>query len=202
MTKEEIRNQIKEKLSTLSQEARIAESKKICTKIINSKDYTSCTSLLAYMPLSDEVDVLPVIYDALNCNKNIFIPRITPKTNQMDFYRYDHTTKTASGSFGITEPDPEDVKSFPSFLSSSKTTQKILILFPGRAFTLSGKRLGRGKGFYDIYFSQLTESLSLSLSLPSSFSLDIKKSGVCFACQILDDIPTTPDDILMDNIYF
>ena len=195
MTKQEIRKQIKEKLSSIPEELLIAESKKICSQIIKSEVYNSCTTLLAYMPLPDEVAVTPVISDALNQNKDVFIPRITPATNQMEFYRYDTRTKTAPGSFGITEPARDEAQSFATFLSNSKATHKILVLVPGRAFTLSGKRLGRGKGFYDIYFSQLADTLSLTS--PS----DIKKSGVCFACQILEDLPTTPDDILMDNIF-
>ena len=67
--------------------------------------------------------------------------------------------------------------------------EHILVLVPGRAFTKDGKRIGRGKGFYDIYFSQM----------PQIF--DIRKSGVCFSQQIMPDLPTTPDDIMMDIVF-
>jgi 5-formyltetrahydrofolate cyclo-ligase len=195
MTKDQIRKEIKEKIAALSESELKAQSEALCSKIIESKLYTSCTALLAYMPLKDEADVTPVIQDALSKGKKVFLPRVFPETNQMEFYRYDTRTKTAPGSFGITEPARDEAQSFAAFLSNSKATPKTLVLVPGRAFTLSGKRLGRGKGFYDIYFSQLADTLSLTS--PS----DIKKSGVCFACQILEDLPTTPDDILMDNIF-
>ena len=33
--------------------------------------------------------------------------------------------------------------------------EHILVLVPGRAFTKDGRRLGRGKGFYDIYLSKI-----------------------------------------------
>ncbi len=200
MTKNEIRKEIKKKLASIPQENRANESAAICSKIINSNDYKACTTLLAYMPLSDEVDIRPVISDALTGGKEVFLPRITPDTNQMEFYRYDKTTQTASGSFGITEPVPDEAQNFFKFLESSSASHKILVLVPGRAFTLSGKRLGRGKGFYDIYFSRLAAGATLH-SLPSSLPLDIKKSGVCFACQIMADIPTTPDDVLVDEVF-
>ena len=197
MTKSEIRKDIKTRIASISGAELKAESQTICQKIISSQDFVSCTALLAYMPLSDEVDITPVISSALNQKKLVFLPRITPQTSQMEFYRFDKTTHTAPGSFGITEPEANNSQSFTTWLSqfADKQTQneKVLVLVPGRAFTKDGRRLGRGKGFYDIYFSQINKDFSNSP--------EIKKSGVCFACQILADIPTTPDDVIMDSIF-
>ena len=198
MSKQIIRKKIKEKLAFIPASDLNAESVSICQTIINSKDYKTCTTLLAYMPLQDEVDISPVISDALNNNKEVFLPRIIPGTNQMEFYRYTACTHTAPGSYGITEPEADEANNFLRFLESAaqsenkaQSPKQILMLFPGRAFTKDGRRLGRGKGFYDIYFSRLNAL---------GFSKDIKKSGVCFACQLVADIPTTPDDIIMDLI--
>ena len=162
------------------------------------------------MPLADEVDVLPVISDALKKGKKVFLPRVFPDTSKMEFYRYEEGTETAAGSFGIQEPEADEAKSFSRFLERmsineyspaahssnyvdipepSQSAEHILILVPGRAFTKSGSRIGRGKGFYDIYLA----------SLPQIF--DIKKSGVCFSEQLLPELPTTPDDVLMDNVF-
>ena len=209
MTKAEVRKQIKETLSAVKSSLP-AQSRKICEQILASTRYTSCTTLLAYMPLADEVDVLPVITDALKKKKKVFLPRVFPDTNKMEFYRYEAGSETSTGSFGIQEPEADEAKSFSRFLEKmsineyspaahssnyvdipepSQGTEHIFILVPGRAFTTSGRRLGRGKGFYDIYLS----------GLPQIF--DIKKSGVCFSQQLLPDLPTTPDDVMMDNVY-
>lgn len=211
MTKAEIRKQIKELLASSSVKATLSsQSREICELILSSKHYTSCTTLLAYMPMADEVDITPVITDALNKKKKVFLPRIFPGTNRMEFYRYDNTTNTEKGSFGITEPAADDSKSFTKFLEKmsineyspaahssnyvdiapiDQSREHILVLIPGRAFTKDGRRIGRGKGFYDIYFSRV------------SIIFDIRKSGVCFSQQLLPDLPTTPDDVLMDNIF-
>ena len=210
MTKAEVRKQIKENLAKVKA-GLPAQSRKICEQILSSPRYTSCTTLLAYMPLADEVDILPVITDALNKRKKVFLPRVFPDTNKMEFYRYEADTKTSSGSFGIQEPEADDAKSFSRFLEKmsineysptahssnyvdipepSQSAEHILILVPGRAFTKNGRRIGRGKGFYDIYLA----------SLPQIF--DIKKSGVCFSEQLLAELPTTPDDIMMDNVFY
>ena len=209
MTKAEIRKQIKETLN-LVKTGLPSQSRKICNTILGSSRYTSCTTLLAYMPLADEVDVLPVISDALKKGKKVFLPRVFPDTSKMEFYRYEEGTETAAGSFGIQEPEADEAKSFSRFLERmsineyspaahssnyvdipepSQSAEHILILVPGRAFTKSGSRIGRGKGFYDIYLA----------GLPQIF--DIKKSGVCFSEQLLPELPTTPDDVLMDNIF-
>ncbi len=209
MTKTDVRKQIKETLSTVKA-GLPAQSRDICAQILASTRYTSCTTLLAYMPLADEVDIQPVIADALKKGKKVFLPRVFPDTNKMEFYRYESGTETSAGSFGIQEPEADETKSFSRFLEKmsineyspaahssnyvdipepSQSAEHILILVPGRAFTKNGRRIGRGKGFYDIYLS----------GLPQIF--DIKKSGVCFSEQLLTDIPTTPDDVLMDNVF-
>ena len=210
MTKQEIRKEIKNKIKALSPEEMKKESDDLCHIILDSKLYTSCTTLLAYMPLADEADISPVIQKALSQGKKVFLPRVFPDTNQMEFYRYDKDTQTENGSFGIAEPPADKSLSFTRFLEkmsineyspaagssnyvniapSESPVEHILILVPGRAFTKDGKRLGRGKGFYDIYLSKM----------PLIF--DIKKSGVCLPCQLLAELPTTPDDVLMDNVF-
>ena len=211
MNKSELRKQIKETLSSpVIKDTLASQSREICSQIISSRLYTSCTTLLAYMPLKDEVDIRPVIEAALKSGKKVFLPRVWPESNRMEFYQYDEKTLTKTGSFGILEPEPNEEKSFSELLKKmsineyspaahssnfvdieeQEDSQKhILILVPGRAFTKDGRRLGRGKGFYDTYLSKI----------PSIF--DIKKSGVCFSQQLLPDLPTTPDDIMMDNIF-
>ena len=191
MSKQIIRKKIKEKLASIPASDLNTESVSICQKIINSKDYKTCTTLLAYMPLQDEVDISPVISDALNNHKEVFLPRIIPGTNQMEFYGYETASQAKKGSFGIMEPAADEERNFFRYLNNAKDKQKILMLVPGRAFTKDGRRLGRGKGFYDIYFSRLAEY---------SFYKDIKKSGVCLACQLLADLPVTPDDVVMDSV--
>ena len=211
MNKAELRKQIKETLaSPVIKDTLASQSREICSQIISSRLYTSCTTLLTYMPLEDEVDIRPVIEAALKSEKKVFLPRVWPESNRMEFYQYDEKTLTKTGSFGILEPEPDEEKSFSELLKKmsineyspaahssnyvdipepSQSAEHILILVPGRAFTKSGKRIGRGKGFYDIYLT----------GLPQIF--DIKKSGVCFSEQLLSELPTTPDDVLMDNVF-
>ena len=60
-----------------------------------------------------------------------------------------------------------------------------LILVPGLAFDFAGARLGRGKGFYDRWLG----------ANPAAKSL-----GVCFKCQLLENLPAEPHDARVDAI--
>ena len=61
-----------------------------------------------------------------------------------------------------------------------------LVLVPGMAFDRSGRRLGRGGGFYDRFLARLA---------PGTL-----KIGFCFRCQVLEEIPTSDHDRLVDAI--
>lgn len=61
-----------------------------------------------------------------------------------------------------------------------------LILVPGFFFTEDGKRLGRGKGFYD-------KTLSV---LPSC----VKSIGICKKSRILPDLPTEEHDMCVSEV--
>jgi 5-formyltetrahydrofolate cyclo-ligase len=61
-----------------------------------------------------------------------------------------------------------------------------LVVVPGLAFTASGDRLGQGGGWYDRFLSGTrTDCLTV---------------GVCFAEQILDELPVEAHDVRMDHV--
>ena len=61
-----------------------------------------------------------------------------------------------------------------------------VFLVPGVAFTTSGKRLGRGGGYYDKLLSKYPDTL---------------KIGITFNERILQDLPTESHDISMDYVF-
>ena len=67
-----------------------------------------------------------------------------------------------------------------------------LIVVPGLAFTVDGKRMGRGKGYYDTYLSRCK---SLQDSPPITVAL-------AFNSQIVDHVPTDKNDMNVDLILF
>ena len=80
------------------------------------------------------------------------------------------------GKFGISEPG-NHCEAWP-------LNALDLALVPGLGFDLAGRRLGRGKGFYDRLLSGIA----------------CAKCGVAFDQQILTEIPAEDHDIRMDFI--
>ncbi len=67
-----------------------------------------------------------------------------------------------------------------------KINEVDVFLVPGVAFTASGKRLGRGGGYYDKLLSKYPDTL---------------KIGITFNERILQDLPTESHDISMDYVF-
>lgn len=184
ITKQELRQKIKIELSQNKQNFE-KWSKLICQNIINSEFYQKAQIVYAYMALPDEVDLSVLIDDALCKNKTVFVPKVVPNSNKMIFFDYSKC-QFENGSFGILEPKTEDIK-------EEKITgdQTVIFLVPGRVFGEDGERIGRGKGFYDIYLSNFLKTQKKSVLV----------AGVCFPIQIGKQVPTTEHDIKMDQIF-
>ena len=184
ITKQELRQKIKIELSQNKQNFE-KWSKLICQNIINSEFYQKAQIVYAYMALPDEVDLSVLIDDALCKNKTVFVPKVVPNSNKMIFFDYSKC-QFENGSFGILEPKTEDIK-------EEKITgdQTAIFLVPGRVFGEDGERVGRGKGFYDIYLSNFLKTQKKSVLV----------AGVCFPIQIGKQVPTTEHDIKMDQIF-
>lgn len=176
-------------------------SKNICKKIISSKQYKNANIILGYMALDDEVNIFPVIQNALEKKKEVFLPHVLPNiknesslnnkpNSKMCFYSFTQESKTIIGEYNIKEPQfsNKDTKIFIT-TQENLTNNNILVLVPGRAFTKNGERIGRGKGYYDYY-------LELIKQTPT-----VIKAGVCFSFQIVKEIPTTPNDVAMDLLF-
>lgn len=103
--------------------------------------------------------------------------------NKMMVFKFARMSELVAGQdFGVGILGPA--------LNAQAVTPDIIIV-PGLGFTKDGRRLGRGKGFYDRY-------------LESSSAV---KVGIAFDHQLESDIPTDDHDVLMDfvvtdkNIY-
>lgn len=192
ITKQELRQKIKIELSQNKQNFE-KWSKLICKNIINSDFYKKAKIVYAYMALPDEVDLSVLIDDALCKNKTVFVPKVVPNSNKMIFFDYSKC-QFENGSFGILEPKTNNTNEdlAKDFMEERITgNQTVIFLVPGRVFGEDGERIGRGKGFYDIYLSDFLKTQKKSVLV----------AGVCFPIQIGKQVPTTEHDIKMDQIF-
>lgn len=140
------------------------------------------------MALPDEADLSTVISKALELGKKVYIPKVFPESTTIEFYRALPQSKTSKGSYGIEEPEvSSQSECFEPEKLSPEENNRSLILVPGRAFTQDGRRLGRGKGYYDKYLARIKKGAVLA--------------GVCLQFQLLSDLPADAHDIRMDFIF-
>lgn len=194
MTKVELRKNIKDSLAKLDPVEKAFESMSKCTAIVQSEIFKKAECIFAFMPMKDEVDVLPILRIGLKENKKILIPKVINGTNDMDFFFLtdEPNYQTEEGSFGIYEPKTELNKcNLDEFFKDTKINE-IFVLVPGLAFGKDNSRLGRGKGFYDKFLSNLK-------SKAASFCR-IYICGICYDVQLLDSVPMDENDVKVDFV--
>lgn len=184
-----MRKKMQEKLkSFLSCGNAVSASETICRKFLDSDAYKNSRTVLLYMSLPAEPDVSSVIRQALSDGKKVCVPKTFLDTNRMDFFYLDDTKELSAqleyGAFHIREPKPF-LEKVPD---GDRFPDKSVMLVPGLAFSEDGKRLGRGKGFYDRYIALIPENASVTLC------------GLCFSFQISADIPVETHDRRLDMV--
>lgn len=132
-------------------------------------------TVMAFWSFGSEVETAPLIERLALRGDRVALPRIVDGALQARLYRPgDPVTET---SFGAKEPkgglvlDPKDVD---------------LVLTPGLAFDRRGYRVGYGRGYYDRFLAQT--------------GAHTVRMGLCFAVQVLEDVPATSFDLPVDVI--
>ena len=112
---------------------------------------------------------------AQQMGKTVLLPVTLPQTLELRRYTGDENLQ-ASGKYHIMEPTG------PLFTQHDAID---VVVVPGVAFDAQGRRLGHGKGYYDRLLAQLPQAY---------------KIGLCFAFQMVGRVPTTPQDVAMDEV--
>lgn len=172
-----VREQIRARLKTIAAAERAIAAPQLCARLKASEIWRAAESVLLFAPLADEPDFWPLLADALADGKLVALPRFDPATKKYVACQIRNPAEdVVSGQFGIREPN----NSCPVV----PLNRLDLILVPGVAFDLHGRRLGRGKGFYDQLLADVRG----------------QTCGVAFDEQIVADIPMEPHDIPLNCI--
>jgi 5-formyltetrahydrofolate cyclo-ligase len=172
-----LRKQIRGALQNISPAARYAMSAHIRDRLKEQAIWKNAGSVLFFAPLPDEPDVWPLLEDALAGKKIAALPRFDPASNGYVACQVKNLrSEIVTGQFGIREPGANCVEIPLNRLD--------LVLVPGVAFDLQGRRLGRGRGFYDRLLADV----------------DGIKCGIAFDEQVVKEIPAGPQDIRLNCI--
>ena len=178
--KADIRQQMRELLHGQSASERQKKSDLILRKVSQVITLKKGVSIMFYVSLLEEVDTLPLLKTALESGCVVNVPYVDRKNNSLISVSIQNPeTDLEQGSYGILEPKKNLVSHFD-------VNQLETVLVPGIAFDRNGRRLGRGKGYYDRFLR----------SLPKK----VKTIGLAFDFQILDSIPVNESDIAVQQL--
>jgi len=175
--KDTIRRAMLDRRWAMADVVRVKDSEIIKKRILGLAAVQEALRIFCYASRSPEVDTWDLLAELLDQGKEVYCPRMIPG-DRLEAVRIDDIDDLKRSKFGIFEPlDNSDI---------AEAADIDLALVPGLAFARDGMRLGYGKGYYDRFFGDGDG--------------DIVKVGLCYAFQLRDNLPSTPDDVSLDII--
>ena len=166
-----LRAEIKKVKALLSPEQKATECNAVWQHIASLDCFDNAQHILLYHSLPDELSTHNIIDEWVALGKTIYLPVVVGDDLVIRQYSREAMQQ---GEFNIMEPTGNDI--------DSNCIE--LIIVPGVAYDNKGNRLGRGKGYYDRLLSR-TQATCI---------------GVCYNCQLVDNIPAEPHDRIMHYI--
>lgn len=169
--KNEIRYKMKSLRVLVPETTRKSAAVEVFQRLEKTAAFLLADRIMMYHSLPDEL----YTHDFLRKwagRKKFYLPRVNGV--DLEVLPYEES-RLELGSFHIEEPSGSEV---------TDPADMELVIVPAVAYDRKGKRLGRGKGFYD-RFLQNTKAT---------------KVGVGYEFQLLDELPSEPHDVPMDII--
>lgn len=173
--KQALRKLIRHEKQLLSTEELSCQSEIVNQRLLAHPRLTAASVVMMYWSLPDEVCTHAAVEAVAAAGKTVALP-VVVGDGLMQLRRYTGSASLKAGAYGIMEPQSEPFTAIGSI---------DLVVVPGMAFDPQGHRLGRGKGYYDRFLA----------AIPSVY-----KIGVCFDFQKVSHVPTSSNDIPVDEV--
>uniref|UniRef100_A0A914MP92 5-formyltetrahydrofolate cyclo-ligase n=1 Tax=Meloidogyne incognita TaxID=6306 RepID=A0A914MP92_MELIC len=202
-TKKLIRKQIKQKIDQLLSkpeglEIIEKESNFVKEKLFNHQWFKQAKRIAIYVSTFGEIITDEIILRALEDGKEVFIPRIKKGNEHMEMLKLsskDEFAKLERTTWGIRQHSSD--LSPPTYFDGMTREQNEqlldLIVMPGVAFTLNGKRLGHGRGYYDRFLLEYSQKCNGEYPKTIALALNL---------QIIEDLPMSERDVYINQILY
>jgi 5-formyltetrahydrofolate cyclo-ligase len=150
----------------------LMRSVQLWAKVAELEQYLRAGTVMAFVGFSGEPDTDPLFARLTVEGKRLLLPRV----EATGIVPADGDTPMTTSKFGVSEPTGPAVD----------LGEIDLVIVPGLAFTPAGDRLGYGQGYYDRFLP--------TVSAPSI--------GVCFAEQLVDEMPVTQHDVRVGGLVW
>lgn len=171
--KRSLRKKMRDCLRELGSTRRETASRLILQNLQSYKRFRDCRVLCAFAPMPTEPDLNPLLFSPRR-KFDLILPRVCG--DRLLCFKVSGPDDLAPGILGINEPGEHCQAADPS--------EADLILVPGLAFAADGRRLGRGKGYYDRFLSGI-----------KGYRL-----AIAFDIQIVQNVPCEAHDLRVDAV--
>ena len=151
-------------------EDHLIRSVQLWAKVADLDDYKRAANVMAFVSFKGEPDTDPLFARLAVEGKRLLLPRVEAS----GIVVADGASPLVASKFGVQEPTGPALD----------VGEIDLIIVPGLAFTPDGDRLGYGQGYYDRL-------------LPTVPAVSV---GVCFADQLVDELPLTEHDVRVGSV--
>nr|XP_032812681.1 5-formyltetrahydrofolate cyclo-ligase-like [Petromyzon marinus] len=215
--KRALRSEVKAALRAMAPEERGRQQLELTRRVISHPRFLAARRIGIYLSLPEEPDTSAILESAFLRGMACFVPRYAHGAPAGRAGSPASPDSSKSPAAAAPPPDMEllRVASMEDVLSLPLTPWRIpqpamdddsredaiqgggldLLIVPGLAFSRDGRRLGRGKGFYDRFLCRLRSAARGSALAPHPYTL-----AVAFSVQIHEDIPTEHVDELINEV--
>lgn len=174
--KNELREEIKDKIKELSPCYIEEASEKIFRKIIENADYINAKTVFIFVGTKGEPNTYRLLSHSLKLGKTVGVPLCLSDGEMTVIKIKNLETDLEKGHYGIMEPKRE----LPVISSDSID----FAVIPCVTCDYEGNRLGHGKGYYDRYLQHTKFTTCM----------------ICFEKLISSNIPLDSNDISIDMV--
>lgn len=177
MTKEEIRQAAREQRGGLT-DAFVRNASNVIQETVIALDaFRVAATVGMYVATGNEVRTDRIVEVCWQQDKSVYIPAFCDAERRYRLAGWSFRAELVTGHWGVLEPND------PQWMDPDGVA---LMVIPGVAFDRGGGRVGHGGGHYD--------------RLLARASADCLKVGLCFECQVFDEVPLEETDVQMDIV--
>ncbi|XP_050521914.1 5-formyltetrahydrofolate cyclo-ligase [Daktulosphaira vitifoliae] len=189
IAKSNLRKELKWKLSEMTAKEINEQSKIITNKVLDNPLYKNSKRISVYLSMNSEVQTIDIIKNIFVSAKSCFIPKYRENGMSMVKVKSINDIKNLPKTkWNISQPADNDIRE-----DALLTGGLDLIILPGLGFSKDGKRIGRGKGYYDKCIKSYKEIY------PKNNLITI---GLAFRQQIVVEIPMADHDSVLDLVIY
>jgi 5-formyltetrahydrofolate cyclo-ligase len=155
-------------------------------KLMQLPEYAAAQTVLWYLDCRSELRTRHVLPAALASGKRIIVPYCTVDdigANKLGLWWLQSMDELVIGKWKILEPPRERRGELGKELEPEEME---LVIVPGVGFSREGGRMGNGQGYYDRLLARVRPDCPLI--------------GLCYECQLFDNLVVGPHDVFMDKV--